>query len=76
MIVTVRPCGKLVPALTDATVGNRATASRSSPSLMWSVVMSPAARSTAERIARSFVVAPWIVTSWIANHDRFRNQIM
>ena len=76
MIVTFRPWGKLVLAATEATVGKRATASRSSPSLMWRVVMSPAARSTADLIWRSLVVAPLIVTSWIANQERFRNQSM
>ena len=63
-------------AATDATVGKRATASRSSSSLMWRVVMSPATRSTADLISRSLVVAPLIVTSWIANSDRSRNQNM
>ena len=76
MTVTVSPCGKLVLALTDATVGKRATASRSSPSLMCRVVMSPATPSTADLISRSLVVAPLIVTSWMANQERSRNQSM
>jgi hypothetical protein len=38
--------------------------------------MSPAARSTAVLISRSWVVAPTMVTLSIANQGRFRNQRM
>ena len=72
---TVRPCGKLASAVTDATVGNPLTALASLEASRSSVDMPFAASvSAAVTGARSVEDTPSTLTFSTATNDEWRNQ--